>query len=547
MPNKITVADFFCGAGGFSEGFRQEGFDVVFALDNWKPAIDTHELNHPECKASLTDILTLDTPKKIDEAIPDVDVIIGSPPCVSFSGSNKAGKADKSLGIQLIEAYLRIVLWKKSKGKLKHWIMENVPNSSKYTQDTYTWKELGLPGNGPDLTIKQKEILDAANYGAPQNRLRFVCGDYPLPEKTHNEKQWTTYKDVFKSLGNPMLSPTKKISDPNYDLKINANRLTDHYYDTRIEEFEWKRAKQLKKDHGFMGIMSFPEKLERPSRTVMATMSASTRESMIFDSTDSSGKHIGYRLPTIREISTFMSFPVNYQFEGKSESNKYRLVGNAVCPKLSAALAKSIAKLENKPPPSAFVKLPNNVPEYNLNGTKRKKKTEKPRKFESKFQRHIPYMKIIGMRVQLSNKESKFEKNRIKWTSRIHYGPPKKHREQEIDNAKIEKHIESYKTLTDTNFSQLKKDSLKEFSKAPSSSEFHRRYIMREDKELCPDTSIELVKKIVDKTFPADKFQQTSVPDSKKLIKGHRVDIPIRVLAALYVTNILVSQIESQD
>ena len=55
------------------------------------------------------------------------------------------------------------------------------------------------------------------------------------------------------------------------------------------------------------------------------------------------------------------------------------------------------------------------------------------------------------------------------------------------------------------------------------------------------------MKKIVDKTFPADKFQQTSVPDSKKLIKGHRVDIPIRVLAALYVTNILVSQIESQD
>ena len=200
-----------------------------------------------------------------------------------------------------------------------------------------------------------------------------------------------------------MLSPTKKISDPNYDLKINANRLTDHYYDTRIEEFEWKRAKQLKKDHGFMGIMSFPEKLERPSRTVMATMSASTRESIIFDSTDSTGKHIGYRLPTIREISTFMSFPINYQFEGKSESNKYRLVGNAVCPKLSVALARAIAKSENKPSPSAFVKLPDNVPEYNLNGTKRKPKTEKPRKFESKFQRHIPYIKIIGMRVQLSN------------------------------------------------------------------------------------------------------------------------------------------------
>jgi hypothetical protein len=70
---------------------------------------------------------------------------------------------------------------------------------------------------------------------------------------------------------------------------------------------------------------------------------------------------------------------------------------------------------------------------------------------------------------------------------------------------------------------------------------------MRENKELCPDTSIELVKKIVDNTFPADKFQQTSVPDSKKLIKGHSADIPIRVLAALYVTNILVSQIKLQS
>ena len=80
MSNKITVADFFCGAGGFSEGFKQEGFNIIFALDNWKPAIDTHELNHPECKASLTDILTLDTPKKIDDTIPDADVMIGSPP-----------------------------------------------------------------------------------------------------------------------------------------------------------------------------------------------------------------------------------------------------------------------------------------------------------------------------------------------------------------------------------------------------------------------------------------------------------------------------------
>ncbi|MCK5107834.1 MAG: DNA cytosine methyltransferase, partial [Nanoarchaeota archaeon] len=132
VKKKLTVADFFCGAGGFSEGFRQKGFNVVFALDNWLPAKRTHDLNHPNCKCELLDILNLDTPKKIDEVVPDTDIIIGSPPCVSFSGSNKAGKADKSLGIELIKTYLRIIAWKINKGVTKYWILENVPNSGKY-------------------------------------------------------------------------------------------------------------------------------------------------------------------------------------------------------------------------------------------------------------------------------------------------------------------------------------------------------------------------------------------------------------------------------
>ena len=34
----MRVADFFCGGGGFSEGFRQAGFKIVFAVDKWEPA-----------------------------------------------------------------------------------------------------------------------------------------------------------------------------------------------------------------------------------------------------------------------------------------------------------------------------------------------------------------------------------------------------------------------------------------------------------------------------------------------------------------------------
>ena len=44
--NRLTVIDFFCGAGGFSEGFRRAGYDVIMGIDNWQPAITTHNFNH---------------------------------------------------------------------------------------------------------------------------------------------------------------------------------------------------------------------------------------------------------------------------------------------------------------------------------------------------------------------------------------------------------------------------------------------------------------------------------------------------------------------
>jgi DNA (cytosine-5)-methyltransferase 1 len=42
---KLRVIDFFCGAGGFSEGFRQMGYEIVYGFDHWKPAVDTFNHN----------------------------------------------------------------------------------------------------------------------------------------------------------------------------------------------------------------------------------------------------------------------------------------------------------------------------------------------------------------------------------------------------------------------------------------------------------------------------------------------------------------------
>jgi DNA (cytosine-5)-methyltransferase 1 len=537
---RLTVADFFCGAGGFSEGFRMKGFDVVFALDNWKPAITTHKLNHPECNSVQADILELDTPKKIDALVPNTDVIIGSPPCVSFSGSNKAGKADKTLGIKLIEAYLRIVLWKKSKGVAKYWILENVPNSDKYIKDEYTWKELGLPGNGPSLKIKTRAILNAAEYDVPQGRKRLFLGDFPLPGKT-NMKDFVKLGDVLKTLTKPSsFKEGTTIADPNYpDLKLKSEDVTDHFYDTTVAEFEWKSAERLKRDHGFMGKMSFPEDTERPSRTVMATRSASTREAMILG--DERNGRKTYRMPTIREVASIMSFPVTYQFEGGSEEAKYKQVGNAVCPKLISAIAGAIEKDAGMDAPAGYL-FDGTVPKLtmNLNGTKRKLKKLGPKPLKSKFSDHVPYLKANGFRVELTNRNSDFERQKFLWDCVLHHGSGKSAKMSMPSLKDVEKILHSWGGLAGDverrKFEEFQKSISAIKSRVPNPETYQKINcnIIFDKGMFGPMNTLEKIKKAVDENYPHQKFDGVMLDNSKDSLKIGRDRVPLRIAMAFF-------------
>lgn len=358
INKKPQVIDFFCGAGGFSEGFRQQGFQVAMGIDNWLPAIETHNLNH-NLNDKVKDVLDFESIEEI-EALPDTEVIVGSPPCVLFSLSNKGGKADKTLGIRLIESYLRVIAVKKHqpKSKLTAWFMENVPNSKNYLRDTYTFRQLKLTdwakkhGYNPDMVAlsgaTNGRVLNTADFGVSQKRERFVCGEI-VKTGTFPDLQKFTCK-TFQSIGevkSKMPKPNSPRSnviytDPNYSsLKFKMSLITDHFYDAGIYESQWRKAQNLKQNHPFMGKMSFPENENNPSRTIMATQSASTRESLIYKSEFRRQGDGEYRLPTIREIATFMGFPYTYQFYG-SETTKWRQIGNAVCPPMSSALAKSV-------------------------------------------------------------------------------------------------------------------------------------------------------------------------------------------------------------
>lgn len=331
---------------------------MIMGLDNWQPAVTTHNANH-NLEDKKWDISSIRTVQAIEQ-LPDSDVIIGSPPCVSFSLSNKGGNADKTLGKELIRNFLRIITVKKFKpnSQLKAWAMENVPNSRNYVKDEYSFSDLNLSSwaeqnglNPQHKAIRVKKngvVLNAEEFGCAQRRKRFICGEIcETGDALHPQaiNLTLTVEDIQLALGKPLNSNRKRITDPNYShISIDSRDLHDHHYDTGVYAVEWKKAQHLKTDHPYMGTMFFPEKLDRPSRTVMATKSASTREAILYRSEINRDTDDGrYRTPTIREAASIMGFPINYQFWG-DESTKWRQVGNAVCVPLAKAIGEAILK-----------------------------------------------------------------------------------------------------------------------------------------------------------------------------------------------------------
>ncbi len=451
MNEKLTVIDFFCGAGGFSEGFRQAGFQIEEGLDNWAPAIETHNHNFG-LTSKVKNILDFkDSIEEID-LLPNTDIILGSPPCVSFSSSNKSGKADKSLGVELTETFLRIVAVKKHQPNsiLKAWFMENVVNSKRYLQPSYTFRDLKLTAWAKKHRISPNKLaiilyentanINSADYGSFQARKRLITGEIisksklVVPQVTHqsdksdeNLKLYNVIGKIRKLFPSPFEQRTaKNIKDVQYEIELPLYKITDHFYDTGIYKAEWRFSRHWKTNHPFMGKMSFPENENKPSRTITATKIANSRESIIYRSEIARVGDGEYRLLTVREAAIIMGFPITYQFIG-AEGSKWRLVGNAVCCSVSRALAITVLQELNlyKKKPLVIRKEPklNNVDDLNTFSLK-SFKTPPVKKKGARFRWHA--IKDGNLTVTLSNYD--IEKNSRcdgLWRTSIQYGTGK--------------------------------------------------------------------------------------------------------------------------
>lgn len=558
--SKLRVIDFFCGAGGFSEGFRQMGYEIVYGFDHWKPAVDTYNHNF-SLKCEVKNIL--DFKHSIDEIenLPNTEIIIGSPPCVSFSSSNKSGNADKSLGVDLTETFLRIVAVKKHQPNsvLKAWFMENVVNSKRYLQTAYTFKDLGLTewaNNNRISPLKiaidlydNTTIINSADYGSFQARKRVISGEIIkkrkliIPKTTHSEngldgkEKYLTIGKMKKNFPHPFIKKSdKKITDPQYQLQIPQNQLTDHFYDTGIYRVEWKFSKYWKTNHPYMGRMSFPENENKPSRTITATKIANSRESIIYKSELNRTGDGEYRLPTVREAAIIMGFPITYQFLG-TDNNKWRLVGNAVCCSVSRAFAKNVLEQLELSIPSKLVlnSEPNLEGVVNLNTYCLKQYDKPPVKNKgSRFRRHA--IKDGNLTVTLSNYdiESNPKSAEDKWFTSIQYGTGKGFPIQRIKDKyykNLEDIIKEYNggkeflKYINNGFSEKIADA-KELQKLYELQKSSPEYT--EPTELV-DTVQELIKKL--------NIENSLVEQKGIRIFKHKDKVPVKQFFALYAIN----------
>lgn len=124
-----SVVDLFAGAGGLSLGFEMtKQFEVVAFVENNKNATKTYLENHPGLK-NYHDIMKLNFNDILDD-YPNIDVVIGGPPCQGFSNANRQRRKLINGSNELVKKYVEAI----RELRPKVFVMENVKNISSNKQ-----------------------------------------------------------------------------------------------------------------------------------------------------------------------------------------------------------------------------------------------------------------------------------------------------------------------------------------------------------------------------------------------------------------------------
>jgi len=411
----MRAIDLYSGIGGWTIGLECAGIDVVKSYE-WCPAAVATAQRNLNATVQQTDITKL----KLSD-LPKVEVVVGSPPCTDFSFSNRGGSGDIKSGLKHVLKFLAAV---EHIGP-EYWAMENVPRLATILLDA--GDEYPQLRKYRDLLKHAKAVvLDASEFGLPQRRQRCIVGNirFDLLDEYMKDCKVLTLGDVVRSLKRPV------VKDVNYGIKLPTKFLTDHHKEPYLDWEEVRINREAKAHHPVYNHMSFPDKLNRPVRTITATCTRVSRESIVISEGRKAGEKV--RRLTIRERATLQGFPVTYQLDG-GVAEKMRLVGNAMPPILSYYIAKAIRRApRNKVKPLSKLKqLP--FAALRPNGVKLIEGAGYRYPVDRRFRFAIAGLRFgSGMRFDLANQTSR---KAVSWSAEFYFGPSTDIRTVTIDKS----------------------------------------------------------------------------------------------------------------
>lgn len=413
----LKAVDLYAGIGGWSLGLGLAGIKVVASYEWWGDANATNQRNNGHA-AHKVDIRSLDP-----SSVPKVDIVVGSPPCTQFSLANRGGRGNVLEGLKDVEKFLEVV----QAVKPRFWALENVPRLAEiFNREINQGGTLHrFAGLNPVVSV-----VDASEWGVPQRRKRAIIGNFNL-ELLLSYRASAPVRTLGEVVS--LLSLDEPL-DPVWGLSFPAGQMTEHVMEEPLSPEEERLNRDAKAHHPIYNGMSFPDDPMRPSRTVTATCTRVSRESIVVSD---EGR---FRRLSLRERASLQSFPLGYQFYAATHPLKQKMVGNAIPPLLTYHIAHSMIGTPASSVPSPEEAISSFVPPKDPPPPTRPDRSGRSYPHDRRFRAAIPGFRFkSGMRFELSNH---FVGDRPSWRVRFFFGSSKSAREVELDAllmSKLEK------------------------------------------------------------------------------------------------------------
>ena len=195
----MNAVDFFCGGGGMTRGLLNAGIQVLFGLDFNPSCHETYEYNNhiPYLCRDIKDVTIEDLINQFPVLAENDDLLlVGCAPCQPFSSQRRSETEHPA--VNLLDEFGRIV-----EGIMPaHILIENVPGIEKKGHEVFERFIILLDRLNYQYTY---DVINAKNYGVPQNRRRLVLIASRLfrpsiPEATHGNGRLpyvTVYDRIF--------------------------------------------------------------------------------------------------------------------------------------------------------------------------------------------------------------------------------------------------------------------------------------------------------------------------------------------------------------